>query len=384
VYLTLEMLKAIDASDQQAVSNHSVPINIYLMYEVVSDDLAIGLATTKAAAKGQAHQRDLLLAFNNTMIACLKDSTLSAQKLLAPYQNLANTISGFEQTLVPDDHYHMARHYVDYHPQSSLEGIEHSIWPRLIANIDSCVTLTRLIDPYLVGPIVRQGLIDRYAAVTSLLREPNMILPRRVAVSADAILVVPTLAYYIGILAETIHPIANFRTVVENGELHEGLYNAAVLVRLLNDLGTSLIIQPGTKEALLRWLQIKTKNYLGQQPTFGDLLLQGLDVFGPVLTRLHKDIAHGEFNTCLYNLTMLPASEALPIFEQRLGYLITLYQQTRNYLRSVLESMTNRLNNAAPSTLITHFVDFHESIYAYNYSSPAGDYTVALKEASNA
>jgi hypothetical protein len=94
------------------------------------------------------------------------------------------------------------------------------------------------------------------------------------------------------------------------------------------------------------------------------------------LTRLNKDISHGEFNLCLYGISHMPVSSALPIFEHRLDYLSGLYTHCQTLLAAGLETIAKRLNDESASRLIDKFVRFHIMLYENDYTGATGEYTV--------
>lgn len=378
VQLTLALFDGIvDAEDQQQLIAASIPMNIYLMFEVVSDDLAIGLAHPNRGDSTYFERRHLLDVFNDAMVKRLKGHLQTTETLLSPIREITQRVSGFEQSLIPDSHNLIAKTYLGIDSRFSVRDLEYALWPRLIANIETCVIVANEVADLRSAPLVRAGLINRYRAVTALLEDPFMALPKRVSVSADAILVVPTLAYYTGILAERIHPIEEFQTVLDNGLLAETLYDAAILVRLLNDVGTTLLTDAGTRRDLLDFLRRQTLGTAYPRRTFGDLLCDSLDEFGSIVTRLRKDLTHGEFNLSLFNLDPLSGSQALPLFEKRLHDLAALYEQTHRQFEQRLATLDEQLGAQAIGKLIKHFVDFHASLYTHEYTDAAGEYTVS-------
>jgi hypothetical protein len=379
VQLSLALLDGIvDEQKQDQLFNYSIPMNIYLMFEVVSDDLAIGLAQPSPQDGTSSQRRYLLNGFNDSMIKRLKGHPQKAEALLKPFQEVAWSISGFEQSLIPDKHHTIAQMYLQQHMHVSPRDLEFALWPRLVANIETCALLMESVQGYQFAPLMRAGLINRYRAVEALLEDPYMSLTKRVWVSADAILVVPTLAYYVGLIAESVRPAKNFVSLLDNGILAEALYNAAVLVRLLNDVGTPLLEEVSTRVQLNSFLHDQIPANSQTYVTFGDLMLDSSAEFGASATRLRKDIAHGEFNLGFHNLLCLPAEQGVTLFERRLSQLAAMYDQTWQELSVRLEIISEQLGDDASSTLIKRFVDFHANLYRHEYTHSSGDYTVGV------
>jgi hypothetical protein len=73
---------------------HALPVNVYQIFEVVSDNLGLGLTA-----------RDLLLRFNAVAAADLRDHTgRPATELLASIREPAGAISAFDQSLAGQWH----------------------------------------------------------------------------------------------------------------------------------------------------------------------------------------------------------------------------------------------------------------------------------------
>jgi hypothetical protein len=363
--LTVEMLDGIvEDRHWPPLARYTVPLNVYLSYEVVSDNLAIGLANQSLSDKTYAARRDLIQGFNHSMIQRLGGDHEPAARRLQPLQRLATEISGFEQSLQPNHYRTVAREYVNQRPGCSLDDLEYAVWPILVANIEAGNELVRSVSGFHVGSLVQQGLVSRYRAVNGLL-EDNVILPRRAHVGADAVLAMPVLAYYAGVLGETIWRRGSFQGLVADGTLSEALFSAAILVRLVNDLGTGLVTQ--TDEQRSKFVAALKSHYWQHHPsarTLAELLLKPEDEFRPLLTRIRKDLLNGEFNVCLYGFSdTLPVSYALVAFEQRLAYLSQLYLQCRVRFTAALEAISQRLDNGGLSLLMSRFVRFHEALY---------------------
>ena len=378
--LTLTLFDGIvEDSNQEQLAKFSVPMNVYLTYENISDNLAIGLASQAADDTTYPVRRDVLLAFNEATCKRLLGQSNSAEQLLAPLQSTLQHISGFWQSHNPDKHKVIAKAYLNQHPHISPKDLEYAVWPSLVANIETCAAVAESVANYRVGPLVSQGLANRYRAVSGLIEEPMMTLSRRVEMGIDSILVVPTLAYYIGMLVEIIQPVENFLSVVEKGSLVEALNKAALLVRLVNDLGMLVTQTKDERAALIDKLQVMYHKGGHSITTISELLLKAVEEVGPVLARIHKDTLLREFNLCLGDVELVNAlsvDEALIVFEQRLDYFSQLYTESRAHMMTLLDAMSDVLDNNGPSSLISRFVIFHEKLYAYPYNQPAGEYCI--------
>lgn len=378
VKLTITLLDGlVDDASWPRLADHSVTMNVYQLYEIVSDNLAIGLAGQRKGDLMAGLRRDLLRVFNDTMVARLKGAPESAAQLLASWQPGARCISSFDQSLNGYKQRVSAEAYLSLQPDVALDDLEYSVWAALVANIESCVDLAQSINGCLTSHLLREGLISRYQAVNGLLERRALTLPQLADIGAEAILVVPTLAYYVAVLGEVIRPLERFHLVIENGTLARALYDAALLVRLLNDLGTRLVTQtPIDRAALVQALAMYHRDDPETTPTIADLL-SGFSEGSGLLTRLHKDIAYGEFNVGLYGVADLtPRPEALLAFEHNLAYFAQLYAQHQSSLQEMSAMLTDHLRDDTLSTLIVRFVRFHEQLYANPYHMDIGEYAI--------
>ncbi len=373
--LTLGLLgKAVQPNSLGELLSYSVPMNLYLIFEVASDDLAIQLSNRTLWKSEHYQRRTLLTTFNQAMVERLRGRDYVATHLLNDVRDLVREVSGFEQSLIPDKYHALARSFLAKNPGVHMGDLEFALWPRLAMNVETCVAVAQTVRHLAVGPIVSQGLLSRYQSVNTLLRGDNLALSERIHIGVNTILVIPTLAYYIGVIAEEIEPIDNFRSVVDSGELSEALYHAALAVRLLNDLGTPLLTEPGLCKELVRMLRSKLRN----SHKFSYSLMETFQHFGADLARLQKDTVHGEFNVALSDLDELSAEEATESFEWRLTAITSMYAQSRTHLEMHSEAITRRLHNDVVSTMINRFVDFHASLYVNAYTNPLGEYTVGV------
>lgn len=373
VNLTATLLDGLlDPALWPQLSDYTLFMNVYQLYEIVSDNLAIGLARP-----GSEDRRRLLTGFNDAMMARLRGSHASAEQLIEPLQPHTAGISCFGQSLIRETHLKFARLYQDTHPDVSINALEFGLWPVLVANIESCVDLANLLDDSFSGSLLREGLINRYWAVNRTVEVQNAPLLELAAIGAHSILVWPTLGYYISVLAEVLSPNERYIPIVEDGTIAETLYTAALLVRLLNDMGTGLLRQNFEPRELL--LNMLTRTYQKNADTLNTitLLLLGTVDQDETLTRLHKDLFHGEFNVCLHNVRhMRSVPDAIRVLGDNLVYFSHLYAEQRVRLDDLLATIAARMHDDTISKLIGRFVYFHEKLYANHYNKANGEYAI--------
>lgn len=357
------------------LTERMAPMNIYQIYEVISDNLAIGLATPHPGDAKHPYRKRLLQAFNQVMMQHLRGAPESPAELLAPLRSEAEQLSIFEQSLSPQKYRTLVQAYCTHTGQAVAEHLERSVWHGLVANIQSSGELARTMAPHTVGPLVVQGLLNRYQGVNRLLEDPWMPLSRRIHLGVDTILGEPTLAYCIGVVAEMAHQLPGLRKAVEDGLLSEALYHSSLQVRLLNDMGTPLLEQSAEERTAL--IQSLAAGPMPPgPPTLSTLLLGARGEHALVLTRLHKDLRHGEFNTGLHGLLDLPVSEGLEMLLHRLARISEVYQQSVHRLRAVLEQLSEQFDYPGVSQPILRFVRFHERLYSQSHEGQEGEYAV--------
>lgn len=336
----------------------------YLTLEIISDNLAIGLADAPAAGR-----RRLLRAFNTAMAIRLRGSGRAAADLLRGERAVARTVSALDQSLVPDVHLGLARAFLagSRHTTADLAG---DVWPALVANIEAGADAAATLDGTPLGPEVRDGLLNRYRAVGRTLAGGHLSRLELATVGAHTVLVAPTLTYALGALVG--RPGPRLVGTVRDGTLSELFYEAATLVRLLNDIGPLLL----NLDADRRWALLEPARRRGRSGAAAATLLVELAT-GPEFTRLRKDLRFGEFNVCLYNLRRAGAApEALAALAADLDFFASAYALHRGRLTESAARLTGRTGDPRAAELALRFVDFHERLYANPADAAHGEYAI--------
>jgi hypothetical protein len=208
--------------------------------------------------------------------------------------------------------------------------------------------------------------------MNQLISCPDMAYDERMQMSADAILVVPTLAYYIAVIAERLYKLEKFEVVVNNSSLQTALQDAAMIVRLLNDLGALVNQSPQSRERMLQSFLEMGKNGVA---TLHDCIIQS--DMGAKITRLQKDATHGEYNLALYQLEYCaPTPDVLATFSERLAYLANTYRSTYIRMEKGLIEVEKHLGHSLVSSLVRRFVQFHVQLYSHDYKGETGEYAI--------
>ena len=220
------------------------------------------------------------------------------------------------------------------------------------------------------------GLYRRYRSAERIFRDPNLNLARVVSHSAYTILLIPVLAYYLEMGANALGVSDRLGTSIANGTLARALYQCSVLVRLLNDLGTPIVMQsPEQRHDLMTQLRYQAnQNGTGNIRTFLRHQVDG-HAYRSLLNRIAKDVEMGDFNIALYNLPHInPLDKALLTFGERLGALSRIYHRTDRELTNQLNELSDTLGTDAISKMIRRVVDFHFTMYGNDYRMTEGDF----------
>lgn len=364
-----------EPDDWPTLVRHAIPVNLYQVFEVVSDNLGLGLARVRP--DDPSAQRDLLVEFNNAMITDLRaPSPTPAAELLAGLRPQATTLSASKQSLVPGLHAAFVHQYAKTHEQAAGPEFDRGIWFGLVANVESGNDVLARVDGTRTADLIRDTTIDRYQAVNRILQARQLCRLERAVLGTHAILVVPTLGYFAAVLGEMMGVDAKYLRAVENGSLLETLSNAALLVRLQNDIGTGLLkMTPEQQRTFLRGLPDRHSPPEGDESAL--TLLARAARTEPVLNRIGKDLRHGEFNVCLYELDPEHSvDDGLAVLADSLAYFTNVYARHRAQLAGDLAQFDTRLRDRRITALIRRFIVFHEEMYARRYDGRSGDYAV--------
>lgn len=363
--MTTAVLGDIGGPDSwQVLVRHALPVNVYQIFEVISDNLGLGLSTDPSPV------RDLLVGFNAVSAADLRERTgRPATELLASLREPAGAVSAFEQSLAGSWHATVARDYLAVTGRTGGAALEHSIWSGLVANIESGRDVLDALAGTAAEQELRDRTIDRYQAVTRTLCPPPLCRDDLVRTSGQTILVTPTLGYFAAVFGELLGRDRGYDAALADGSLMEMFDTASLLVRLLNDIGTPLLrISAGERETLLRgWRQRHPDS------TAIDALALASDE--PELNRFRKDILNGEFNICLYGVDQ---ADGWRTFADNLAFFADLHARTEILFGQRLATLDRRLTDHRTTEMTRRFVRFHEGLYthAYDDAALAGDYAV--------
>jgi hypothetical protein len=374
----------VDAPAWPLVEQKLALMNAYQYFETIADNVAMGLGAPELGDSGR-ERLELVTAVNRAMIQVLSPGRRTPGVLLLSGhpQRIARRASAFDLSLSAVKHAGIAEEYARYRAgeteSSNLPGeVEFGLWGALVADLETCRDVADAMDGNPLADLIRDGLVNRYRAVDRTLRAPSLARMELATLGAHSILVAPTLAYGIGVLAETVHGDNALTAVVSDGLLADVLFDAALLVRLQNDVGTRLLRMAGVQQAAL--VHRLTRRAVERRKTLAAdalaLLVEEAQAEA-ALTRLHKDIVNEEVNVALWHARRAAdADGALRAFGESLGYLTDLYSQHFGRLTNGLSALDERLGDRRVSTVIERFVRFHERMYAHRYTEKYGEYAI--------
>ncbi len=376
INLSTQMIgEVIEPEDRQTIAQYCGRINAYFLYEIMSDNLANGLSSLCVNDHNVSIRRIILNRFDNVMVSRLKGEHNATAELLKPVERLTQTISCFAQSMTPRKHQAFMPTYLALHPELTQVQIEYGIWPILVANIEACYELSEYMSHFQVGDLLRQGFIDRYEGVTHTLQvDRGLPLNELVRMGMHTASVVPVLAYFASVLTEIIRAEPMLYSVMQDGTLADALMTAAVIVRLVNDVGMLLTLSQNERKNVMSGIWNHYQQITADIDAIDYVLMSAPDEYS-MLTRLQKDLLHGEFNIGLHNLAYSNSvGEALTLLDNNLANLSELYYREMSHLHDLLASIDRRITSRSLSNLIAGFVRFHEMIYAEPYDSTEGEY----------
>lgn len=364
-------------------------LNAYFVTEVVSDNLAIGLANPKKKDSNWKLQRDILLHFNDTMIKKIAGDPNSEFDLLKPYRKQIDAVSSYVQSLTPSDNLYFVELYMKFQRQSpSVIGkLEHDIFIYLVLNIVLCIKLISMVKDHPLYFLLKKELSERYVAVNKLIDNHNKPLSREQLIyyGTKSILIIPTLAYIIAVF-DINNPIPNLVQAIESGLLEKALTDVSCCIRILNDMqGVLELSENDIKTLYSKLMDLYQQQKNGQHFKSVLELLESLAesdqmIYHLFLIRLYKDIKYHEFNICLDNLIHIKnIQDGINKFFDNVKFFTNFYNQKYNELLTTLNKIDAILGDQTISKLILSNLEFQKKLYLKELHY-GGDFAVNLNE----
>lgn len=351
-------------------------MNAWQVHEVFSDNLAIGLGfPAEYDDDAMSRRRALLRRFNDEVLESLASSppTKTRDELNEIFHPFNEQVSIFQQSLIADKHRELARSFATQRTDLNEDMIEHCMAPILTANILSCGEVVSFIEHAELKELVRRWLGYRYSSVNTLMSVQSIDAPELLDHGGKTILVVPTLGYYVYALAKANGVLDKITPELVSGPLAQALRSSAILVRLLNDLGTHLMVATAEeRRSVLAELvaDIKSDN----AEVFVSELAK-LD--SPKLTRFTKDASFREINLGFHGLAHKATTAGLlDKFCARIEFYATAYREHRDNMLKNIEQVTQHVGDPRCGEIIASFVEFHELLYQQHYHQDDGEYAI--------
>lgn len=345
-------------------------MNTYLLYETISDNLALGCVNwLEKVDPITITKRKALINFNNAMITKLATNNQHGSDLLYSYRELItqfslvdHSLSGIKQRKFID-----AFMKIDSNHQFAYADIEYGGWVALVANIEACADILEIMYDSPIYSLLKTTLIQRYTYTNELLDEQIHSLNDMLEAGASTILVQAVLTYYYGVISNIKGFNLKLEKALSMGLPQKLMYDAAILIRLLNDIGPDLLQNKEFVEKVVSQLDSNTAQS-------GSIYYQITQISESGLTRLKKDIEYGEFNICLSYLSK--SSNQVEDFRVLILHLANLYKRHYRNMIEVGSQLDQHFNDNTFSILAIRFVKFHEEIYRHPYHTNSGEYAV--------
>jgi hypothetical protein len=378
VLLTVKLIGDLLSDAQWATfSKRVAPVNVYLVYEYFSDALALGIGREPLHEEADILRHRLLHQFNEAASTYLQDETRKTEGYLTSLEPLTNGVSIFKQSLSPHKHQAIANAYLNSHPLIHLNEIEYSTFSLLLANVQMCMDVVSRTEDQATTEMIRQGLLDRYRASDQLLYDTNSSLGNVLVSSAHATMAIPIIGYYIQAMVTTAGLDESFATIVEDGVLHEALYSLSMLIRLLNDIGTPLIVQTSAERKVFM-SQLQQRQMMMSSParSMSEFLDQVSEEYDTLLTRIIKDLRHNEANLLLHEIDDYDSVvDSITHFGEQLEYCSELYQEHIQQLKQLMGRINKSMQDDRVSKLLWRCVKFNEQLYSHAYTVADGEFT---------
>lgn len=375
-HLSAVLLKGIVPENQYPIiAKYAGAINAYFFYEIISDNLAHGFGPLADHDATWNLRRGLLHTFNEAMVARLRGDGAESARLMARIKSLAASVSSLDHNLNAEKRSALLKAYAAA-TGTSAEATEFDLWLVLHQNIEACARILDLLKESPLRETLRGGLIRRYQSLNELMANTTTSRDALLDQSTWTILIVPTLLYFIAAIHEASQTRQPLKSAQKDGLISEATYTAATLVRLLNDLGSLVTIPETEFRSHMEFLKVCYEAEPTAYPDIKHLILATAPYLA-CLTRLHKDLKHGEHNVGLHRLAAQASiPDLLHQFEGNLHHYRRVYQQQSAHLAALLTRLTEALGDDRTAQLVQRIVTFHIQMYTARFEDKAGEYAI--------
>ena len=143
----------VKVEDWQTLAEYSGQIHAYFMYELVSDDLAVGLSFLPSKDATIQTRKDILHSFNGAMVKRLSGVPTHSSELLQFIQPTTLNIAGYNQVSAHEKYEAQFQQFVKLKGDNPTERFE--LWPILVANVEACNALVEATECLQISPVIR-------------------------------------------------------------------------------------------------------------------------------------------------------------------------------------------------------------------------------------
>ena len=358
----------------KGILGYSGLLNIYSLFETISDNLAIGCVERFNHKSDLSDlRREVIAHYNQAMIQKLENPQLSVTTLLEPIKHKVEQLSLFEHSLSAEKLRELPSNYVNTVEAVTLNDIEFGAWALLVANIETGSLALEQFSDESTYPLLRDHLIRRYQDMNKLMNTSQFNLDDRLAQGTSTILVSAVLSYYFAAFDKLREEqfVASDDTLAL---LSDTFDSASLLIRLLNDIGPKLLTDKSLIDDLVVGLETCKERFPDSESIFELLLM--ITENNPDMTRISKDLHFNEYNILLDSLEGLDIDEAIKQVKYILTELNTLYADHKAKLKANIERLDELLDDRSFGKLVSEFVGFHEYLYQLPHDQNSGEYAV--------
>ncbi len=372
----LKLFKDVIGEENLAnITHHICLLNAYLGYQTLADNLAVGLGPSKKNdAQNYLDQKRVLIEFNNVMIKKIQGSTEDISNLFGPFLSLIRQISVSHNTLAPQQVEVFTRDYLRQHPRILHAELDHYFFEIFILTVTTCLALIDSLKDNPMHEILKKSFLDKYASSNNIVvRSKNASHIKLCEWGLNSIGTIPTLAYCIGALEE-IFPHKNFCYVIENNLLLRSLGDAALLTRLLHDVGIQLLTMKIARRELFKMKLYDFAKNQSSQSIFEFLEATSTHPkLSSMMTNIRDALKLGEYNICLDRLSnRKPLIDSITQCCNAIEYYAMLYQNHRKRLLMNLKLLSETLGDDQFSKIIINFVSLHKKKYRMESQTKQG------------
>lgn len=358
----------------KGILEYSSALNIYFLFEIISDNLAIGCVDRfNQSSELSDLRREVITQYNVAVVQKLENPQLSVEALLEPIKDQVAQLSLFEHSLSAENFRELTSNYVNVTDSVSSKDIEFGAWSLLVANIKTASLMLEQFSGDATYTLLQESLIRRYKDMNHLMNTVQYDLQDRLDYGISTILASAALAYYFAAFNRLSSKkfIISEQTLAVLNEVFDGV---SLLIRLLNDVGPRLLNDKTLIDEFIMALEA-CKNQSNDAQSIFDLLLT-ITENNPEMTRINKDLQFNEYNILLDGLDNLNLDEAIKQSKYILTELSKLYAEHEAKLKSNLALLDELLGSDSFGKLVSGFVNFHVYLYQSPHHLNSGEYSV--------